>query len=242
MIKVKSISKEFKGFKAVDKVSFEVSAGEIFGLLGPNGAGKTTTLRMLATTLKPNGGTAEIAGHDILRQPEAVRSALGVLTAEVGLYGRLTARENVRYFGQLYGINGKRLEDRINEVFKLLEIESFADRKTENFSTGMKQKVAIARAILHDPPVLIFDEPTSGLDVIASQTVINFIKRAQEMGKCIILSTHIMVEAQKLCKRASIIFNGKIIAYDSVANILKKTKQNYMEDAFLALINKNEKN
>ncbi|HDZ86419.1 hypothetical protein LCGC14_0848270 [marine sediment metagenome] len=242
MLSVKSLSKEFNGEKAVDSVSFEADAGDVFGLLGPNGAGKTTTLRMIATTIKPSSGNAQVFGFSITKEPSNVRQVVGILTAAIGLYGRLTARENLRYFGRLYGLSGKKLEERINELIKLLDMASFADRKTENFSTGMLQKVAIGRAILHDPPVLILDEPTTGLDVIAAQTVVNFIRQAREMGKCVILSTHIMSEAQKLCKRAAIIHQGKIIINEEISSILKKTDKLFLEDAFMVLVKDNEKN
>ena len=157
MLTVKHLSKFFKEFKAVDDVSFQANAGEIFGLLGPNGAGKTTTISVIATVLSPTSGTAEVVGFDIIKNSEAVRQNLGLLTSEIGLYDRFTARENLRYFGKLYGMEGERLEARINKLIEILDMKMFADRRAGKFSTGMKQKVAIARSIIHDPKVIIFD-------------------------------------------------------------------------------------
>lgn len=236
MIKAKNLSKDFGSFRAVNDLSFEAPAGEIFGLLGPNGAGKTTTLRLLATTLAPTAGTAEIAGIDILKSPESVRSKIGVLTAAIGTYDRLTARENIRYFGRLYNLSGAALEARIDEIMVLLDMEEYADRRCGDFSTGMKQKVALARAVIHDPPVLIFDEPTSGLDVIASQTVTKFIKKGADKGKTVLLSTHNMTLAQRLCNRAAIIHEGAIIIDAPIGAILDRTKTALLEDAFLSLV------
>jgi len=235
ILEVKNLTKEFKGFKAVDHVSFEANAGEIFGLLGPNGAGKTTTIRVLATTLQPTAGTAQIAGYDIRREPQNVRENIGVLTTDIGLYDRFTGRENLRYFGQLYGLAEDKLEKRINELADVLAMHEFIDRRASKFSTGMKQKAAIARSIIHDPRVIIFDEPTAGLDVLASQTVMNFMKKAREMGKLVILSTHQMYDAERLCDRVAIIHQGKIIAVDTVGSLKNKTVTRNLEDAFLKL-------
>ncbi|MEP6754310.1 MAG: ATP-binding cassette domain-containing protein, partial [Chthonomonadales bacterium] len=177
--------------KAVDGVSFSTSPGEIFGLLGPNGAGKTTLIRMLATILKPTSGHAMVAGYDITTQPEMVRQNIGYLTGSASLYERLSAREVVSYFGSLYGISQDELNRRIDDIFQTLEITEFADRRCDKLSTGQKQRVSIARAIIHRPPVMFFDEPTSGLDIVAARTVIKFIKRCRDEGKTVIFSTHI---------------------------------------------------
>jgi sodium transport system ATP-binding protein len=236
MVAVTGLTKQFKKVLAVDGVSFEAKAGEIFGLLGPNGAGKTTTLRMLATTLKPTGGTAVIAGHDVVSHPEEVRRKIGVLTASIGLYGRLTARENVAYFGRLHGMTDLQIKVGLDEIIEVLEMKDFADRRAENFSTGMKQKVAIARAIIHDPPVLMLDEPTSGLDVLGSQTVEKFMALARVRGKCVLFSTHLMWTAEKLCDRAAIVHQGKIVAVDTVAELMKRTDAGDLEEAFVRLI------
>ena len=241
MLEVKNLSKIFpnrkkQSIKAVDNVSFSAKPGEIFGLLGPNGAGKTTAIRLIATVLKPTSGTALVKGYDIRNNPAEVRKNIGVLTTDIGLYDRFTARENLRYFGNLYGWSGDKLERRINELVQALKMNNFADRKAGKFSTGMKQKVAIARSLIHDPSVVIFDEPTAGLDVLASQTVISFMKRAKEMGKLVILSTHRMIDAQKLCDRVAIMHQGKIIETEKVDVILEKTNSQDLEEAFVKLV------
>ncbi|MBU1149051.1 ATP-binding cassette domain-containing protein, partial [Patescibacteria group bacterium] len=169
-----------------------------------------------------------------------VRKNIGVLTTDIGLYDRFTARENLRYFGRLYGWSGEKLERRINELIQALKMNNFADRKAGKFSTGMKQKVAIARSLIHDPAIVIFDEPTAGLDVLASQTVIGFMKRAKEMGKLVILSTHQMIDAQKLCDRIAIMHQGKIIESDKVETILQKTGSQDLEEAFIKLVGQEE--
>ena len=236
MIKAERLTKDFGDVRAVDGVDFTANAGEVFGILGPNGAGKTTTLRMLATTLKPTAGTAAIAGVDILREPERVRSLMGVLTASIGLYDRLTARENIMYFGLLHGLRGLRLDKQTDNLIDLFGMRDYADRRTGRFSTGMKQKVALARAVVHDPPVLVFDEPTSGLDVIASLTITEFIRRSADAGKAVLLSTHNMTLAQKVCARACIIHEGAVVIEETVQQILESTKAPLLEDAFLALV------
>ncbi len=236
MIEAHDLRKSFGAVRAVDGVTFQAAAGEVYGVLGPNGAGKTTTLRLLATTIKPDGGTATVRGHAIIKNPVQVRRTMGVLTANIGLYGRLTARENVAYFADLYGLAPGDAKRRIDELFHLLDMEQYADRRTDNFSTGMKQKVAIARAVVHDPPVMIFDEPTSGLDVLGARTVVQFIRDCRDQGKCVLLSTHQMVEASKLCDRVAIIHGGKIRAAGTVPDLLARTGTTDLEDAFLALI------
>jgi sodium transport system ATP-binding protein len=235
-VDVQELRKRFGAVQAVDGVSFQAGPGEICGVLGPNGAGKTTTLRLLATTLRPDSGTAAVYGHDILREPVAVRRAIGMLTASIGLYPRLTARENVAYFARLYGLSEAQTIRRIAALFRLLEMESYADRRTDTFSSGMKQKVAIARAVVHDPPILIFDEPTSGLDVLGARTVVEFIQACRAQGKCVLLSTHQLAQAAKLCDRVVIIHQGAVRAIGSVAELLARTGAADLEDAFLALI------
>jgi sodium transport system ATP-binding protein len=235
-IDVQDLHKRFGAVHAVDGVSFQAGAGEICGVLGPNGAGKTTTLRLLATTLKPDAGTATIYGHDILREPVATRRAVGMLTASIGLYPRLTARENVAYFARLYGMSDAQTNRRITALFALLDMESYADRRTDTFSTGMKQKVAIARAVVHDPPIMIFDEPTSGLDVLGARTVVEFIQACRAEGKCVLLSTHQMAQAAKLCDRVVIIHHGAVLQIGTVPELLARTRAADLEDAFLALI------
>jgi sodium transport system ATP-binding protein len=236
VLETEGLTKDYDGIRAVDHLDFEVEEKEIFGLLGPNGAGKTTTIRMLATVVVPSGGTARVLGRDICRDPLAVRRSIGVLTTDVGLYDRFTARENVRYFGRLYGMDDRKIDARIEELFGLLEMQDFADRRAGSFSTGMRQKTAIARAIIHDPSVLMLDEPTTGLDVLASQTVLGFIKQSKEQGKTVILSTHMMPVAQKLCDRVCIIHEGRLVALDKTEAILQRTGAVDLEDAFIAMV------
>lgn len=236
MIVAHGLSKRFKDVSAVENVSFEAKAGEIFGLLGPNGAGKTTTLRLLSTALRPTAGTATIAGFDIQRDSLEVRRRLGMLTAAIGLYGRFTARENIAYFGRLHGMSAESIRKRTDELIGFLDMKEFADRRAENFSTGMKQKVAIARAIVHDPPVVIFDEPTAGLDLLAARLVLEFMRFAKTQGKCVILSTHHMHEAEALCDRVAIVHQSRLIANDTVPALKAQTGTATLEAAFLALV------
>ncbi|MBU0707673.1 ATP-binding cassette domain-containing protein [Patescibacteria group bacterium] len=236
LLEVKNLTKEFNGFKAVNNVSFEAYAGEVFGLLGPNGAGKTTTIRVIATTLTASSGTATVAGFDIKKQPEKVRSNIGVLTTDIGVYERLSGRENLKYYGQLNGMSNVELDEKINEVSRLLDMEDFVDRRASKYSTGMKQKLAIARSVIHDPKVVIFDEPTAGLDVLASQNIMRFMKKEKTAGKLVILSTHEMTDAEKLCDRVAIIHQGKIVTVDTVDSIKEKTQANDLEEAFVKLV------
>jgi sodium transport system ATP-binding protein len=241
MIEAKNLSKIFKDKKrgevrAVDDVSFSCKKGEVFGLLGPNGAGKTTTLRMLSTAIRPTSGTALIEGADIVKEPQKVRHVTGFLSGNTGLYGRLTAREMVEYFGKLYGMNKGQIIQRTNQIFDMLDMNEFADSRNEKLSTGMKQKVSIARSVLHDPPVMIFDEPTSGLDVMSSRTIVQFIRQCREDNKCLIFSTHIMSEAMRLCDRIAIIHRGKIYFEGTVDEALQKTARDNLEDAFIEIV------
>ena len=237
ILSVKNLTKEFKNFKVVDEVSFDVEEGEIFGLLGPNGAGKTTIIRIIATVLAPTRGTAEVLGFDIIKNPEEVRKNIGVLTTDIGVYERFSGRENLKYFGELYGLSKEALEERINELADLLEMQDFIDRRAGKYSTGMKQKLAIARSVIHNPKIIIFDEPTAGLDVLASQTVLEFMRRSRKPGGCVIFSTHQMNDAEKLCKRVIIIHKGKVVANDAVEVLKSKTDSAYLEDVFMKLVN-----
>ena len=238
---VRNLSKTFKdrkrgAFKAVDDVSFEAKAGEIFGLLGVNGAGKTTTMRMLATMLSPSGGDAELCGHSIRQAPEQVRRNIGFMSTATSLYGRLTAREMVRYFGQLNGLDKQRMEVRIDELFTLFDMHDFADARCDKLSTGMKQKVSIVRTVLHDPPVMIFDEPTAGLDVLTSRTIVDFVRQCREQGKCVLFSTHIMQEVEKLCDRVGVIHDGRLLACEDTETLKARAESGVIEDAFVALV------
>jgi len=241
MIQVENLTKQFHDLKmgplfALDHVSFDVQPGEIFGLLGPNGAGKTTCLRIFSTVLKPTSGRASIAGYDVVKQPEQVRSHIGFMSNNTGIYDRMTAWEMVEYYGRLYGIPEDQLQPRLNEIFQTLQMDSIRDVLGSKMSTGMKQKVSIARTIVHDPPVLIFDEPTAGLDVLVARAVLETIADLKSKGKCIILSTHIMREVEKLCDRVAIIHRGKILALGTVPELVEQHQQPDIEEVFFKLI------
>jgi len=243
MIEVEQLSKTFPDpargeILAVDRMSFSARPGEIYGLLGPNGAGKTTTLRMLSTTLQPTSGTARIAGCDIVLQPAEVRRKIGFLSGTTGVYDRMTAWELVEFFGRLHGLNGKKLRERQTQLFERLQMEDFRDVLCAKMSTGMKQKVSIARTLIHDPPVLIFDEPTSGLDVLVARTLLQTIVELRAQGKCLVYSTHIMSEAQKLCDRIGIIHQGQMLAEGSWPELQARYQQPDLEELFFQLISR----
>ena len=241
MIEVRGISKTFSDSKrgtrlAVDDVSFDVRAGEVFGLLGPNGAGKTTTLRMLATLLKPSSGSATLNGFEITRAPEKVREQIGFLSGDMGLYGRLTPLEILNFFGKLNSMDSAHLAKRIDELMTLLDMKSFAGVRTDKLSTGMKQKTAIARAMLHDPPVLILDEPTSGLDVPTARAIETSIRDAKRAGKCVLYSTHVMEEAEYLCDRIGVISGGKLKMTGTMEELRAATGKQRLREIFLDLL------
>jgi sodium transport system ATP-binding protein len=222
--------------KAVDSLSFRCQPGQIYGLLGANGAGKTTTLRMLATILQPTAGTARVAGNDVTSEPEKVRHSVGFLSTATALYGRLTAKEMVEYFGRLHGMEEAALARRVDELFGRLEMNEFRDRRCEKLSTGMKQKVSIARTLVHDPPVMIFDEPTLGLDVMTARTIVQFIRECRERGKTVIFSSHVMSEVEKLCDKIGIIHNGKILSEGTLAEQRERHGIQDLEDIFVHLV------
>jgi sodium transport system ATP-binding protein len=236
LIQCESLTKKFREFIAVDHVSFEVGNGEVFGLLGPNGAGKTTTMRLLSTLLKPTSGTATVAGHDLLREPQKVRASIGVLPEDTGLYDRLTPREHLLYYGRLHRMPEDVLKKRGDELLDIMELKDRANTKVGDFSKGMKQKVALLRAFIHDPPVLLLDEPTAGLDVMSARSIQGFVERFRKEGKAIMISTHNMTEAQKLCDRLAIIDHAKIVAVGTVAELQKKTSQKDLENIFVQLV------
>jgi len=241
LVEVKNLRKIFKDKKlgeivAVNDISFSFEGGEVFGLLGPNGAGKTTLLRMLSTILSPSGGSAIIGGYDIRENPLEVRSQIGFLTGNTGLYGRLTAYEMLWYIGSLYGMKKEKLKRRCEEVSELLDMKDFLHRKCNHLSTGQKQRVSIGRTIIHDPPVLFLDEPTLGLDVMTSRTIISFIRKAREEGKGILLSTHEMNLVEKLADHISLVHMGKVIASGTLEELQTKTECEYLDDVFLSLI------
>jgi sodium transport system ATP-binding protein len=241
MIEAQQLSKQFYdkkrgAIRAVDSVSFHCEPGQIYGLLGVNGAGKTTTLRMLATILEPTDGTALVAGYDVVQQAEKVRACVGFLSTATALYGRLTAQEMVEYFGRLHGIDETLLERRIKEIFQRLEMQEFCDRRCDKLSTGMKQKVSIARTLVHDPPVMIFDEPTLGLDVMTARTIIAFIRECRAHGKTVIFSTHVMSEAEKLCDTIGVIHNGRLLAEGTLAELRARYAQQELEEIFVRVV------
>lgn len=240
MIEVKELSKNFGKVKAVHNVSFYASDGQITGLLGPNGAGKSTTLRMLYTLLKPDSGTAHIDGFDVTASSREVQKHIGVLSDAQGLYQRLTARENIRYFGHLQGLNGERLEKHIEQLITLLDMQPIADRRTEGFSTGERLKVAIARALVHNPRNVLLDEPTNGLDVKSTRAMRQFIRRLRNDGKCVLLTSHIMQEVAALCDHIIIISNGVVSAQGTSDELLKRTGKDNLEDAFIEVIGSEE--
>lgn len=239
MIEVKGLTKKFKSITAVNNISFKVNEGEIVGLLGENGAGKTTTLRLLATMLRPTGGTADINGIDLASEPDKVRNQIGILFGgEVGLYDRLTARENIMYFAKLNGMDDDEAEKSIKNLSSALEMDDFIDRRVGKFSRGMKQKVAIARSIVHNPKVVLFDEPTTGLDVSASKMVHDFILNCKKEKRAIIFSSHTMQEVEKLCDRVVIIHKGKIVEDDTIEGLKEKYNED-LEEIFLKLAGEN---
>jgi len=219
--------------RAVAAVSFECRAGEIFGLLGANGAGKTTTLRMLATILKPTSGAATLMGHDVVTEPELVRRNLGFSSSTTALYPRLTARETLEFFARINGWPEDRVSQRVESLIQRFGIGAYAEARIDKLSQGMKQKVAIARTVAHDPPVLIFDEPTVGLDVLNALEAQKVIAEFRAEGKTILFSTHIMSEAEKLCDRIAIIHQGRIHACDTLENLRLATGQHYLENIFV---------
>jgi sodium transport system ATP-binding protein len=236
MIEVRGLTKRFDDVAAVDDVSFDVAAGEVYGLLGPNGAGKTTTLRVLATLLSADGGRATVAGHDIARDPEAVRRSIGVVNGGMGLYDRLSGREVLHYFGRLYGMGRAAIDGRIEALDALLDLSGVLDKRTGAYSTGMKQKIVVARAVLHDPPVLFFDEATGGLDVMARRAVLDFCRRYPVGERAVVWSTHVMSEVEELCDRVAILYRGKIVAEDTVAGLKDAADAPDLETAFFTLV------
>ena len=240
MIEVQGLSKSFGNLKAVQNISFSAANGQITGLLGPNGAGKSTTLRMLYTLLKPDSGVARIDGFDVTSSPIDVQSHIGVLSDAQGLYARLTARENIRYFGHLHDLNGTALEMQMDKLIGLLDMESIADRRTEGFSTGERLKVAIARALIHDPKNVLLDEPTNGLDVKSTRAMRRFILSLRDAGKCILFTSHIMQEVAALCDQIIIISNGVISAQGTRDELLQRTGRDNLEDAFIEVIGSEE--
>jgi sodium transport system ATP-binding protein len=245
MILARSLTKSYDDLVrgpvlALDDVSFSAAPGEVFGLLGPNGAGKTTALRILSTVLQPTSGTALVSGFDCVTQPELVRHQIGFISANTAVYDRMTAWEMVEYFGRLYGMDEDELRARMEQLFDRFQMQEFRDRLGAKMSTGMKQKVSIARAIVHDPPVLIFDEATTGLDVLVARALLDAVAELRDQGKCIIFSTHIMREAERLCDRIAIVHRGRILAEGTLNELRDQHAQRDLEELFFQLISRQQ--
>lgn len=241
MIEAHELTKTFRDKKrgevrGADRVSFRVAPGQIYGLLGANGAGKTTTLRLLATLLQPTSGRATVAGFDIAREPQQVRANVGFLAASTALYGRLTAREMIAYFGELNGLSASAIETRIAQLAEELDMHEFLDRRCDKFSTGMKQKTSIARTLIHDPAVMIFDEPTLGLDVMTARAIVRFVRTCRERGKTVIYSTHVMSEVEKLCDVIGIIHQGRLLAEGTLGDLRARYGEPDLEEIFVRAV------
>lgn len=236
VIDVTNISKTFEAVRAVHELSFQVQAGEIVGLLGPNGAGKTTTLRMLATLLKPDAGVISLNGINVLKKPQQARANLGYVSGDTGLYDRLTGRETLRYFARLYGFSKRQADARIDELDEQLGLGAALTRLAGEGSSGMKQKLSIARGILHDPPVLLLDEVTSSLDVIARRAVLDAVKSYQSEGRAILYSAHTMSEIEELCDRVVMLLGGRAIAAGTLAELTELSSTDSIEEAFFYFV------
>ncbi len=241
MIHVRELTKHYADlrrgkFVALDGISFDAHEGQVFGLLGPNGAGKTTALRILSTVLQPTSGTAQINGFDVETQPAEVRHEIGFVSNNTAVYDRMTAWEMVEYFGRLYGMPDDALHQRMRLIFERLQMDNIRDVTGAKMSTGMKQKVSIARAIVHDPPVLVFDEATVGLDVLVARAMLQTVAQLRDQGKCIVFSTHIMREAERLCDQVAILYRGQMLANGTLEQLREQHEENDLEELFFQLI------
>jgi len=236
MIEVEGISKRFGKVEAVCSVSFTAQDGRITGLLGPNGAGKSTTLRVLYTVLRPDTGMARIGGHDVGQEALAVRRAMGALPHGAGLYPQLTARENIAYYGRLHGLSGAALTRQVEAIVELLDIGEFADRRTKGFSQGQRTRVALARALVHNPAHVLLDEPTNGLDVMATRALRQLILRLKDQGRCVLLSSHVMQEVAALCDDIVIIAHGQVAATGTPADLRQRFAEDDLEEVFVQAI------
>jgi sodium transport system ATP-binding protein len=234
------LTRSFGTLVAARDVSFEVRPGEVVGLLGPNGAGKTTTLRMLATLLKPSSGQGWVGGHSVLDAPRDVRAVLGYLTGDTGLYGRLSPREVLDYFGKLHGLDPARIASQTERLDGALGLAPFMDQRCETLSTGQRQRTSIARALIHDPDVLILDEPTSGLDLLAAREILGFFRAAADEGKAVLMSTHIMGEVALICDRAAIIHHGAIRTTGTLEELHAQTGASTLAQGFLTLLGEDD--
>ncbi|AFD25735.1 ATP-binding cassette domain-containing protein [Deinococcus gobiensis] len=240
MLDIQNVTKTYGSFTALRDLSLSAQGGEVFGLLGPNGAGKTTLLRVLATLLSPTSGHVQVAGHDALRDPEAVRRSVGVVNGGMGLPARLTGREVLRSFAGLYGMGRRETEARIAQLDETLKLGRTLDTRAGEYSTGMKQKVVIARAVVHDPAVLILDEAASGLDIFARRSLLDFVAASRAPGRLTLYSTHVMSEAEEVCDRVAILHRGELVALDTVPAVLARTGERNLERAFFSLVRDRE--
>lgn len=245
MIQVYQLTKSYSDlrrgeFVALGGITFEVKPGQIYGLLGPNGAGKTTALRILSTVLRPTSGSATVGGYDVLTQPSHVRRQIGFMSANTAVYDRMTGWEMVEYFGRLHGIAKDELADRMERLFDRLKMNDTRDVLGAKMSTGMKQKVSVARAVVHDPPVLIFDEATAGLDVLAARALLNVVAELRDQGKCIVFSTHIMREAERLCDRVVILYRGHVLDEGPLDELRDRNNEHDLEEMFFQLISQHD--
>jgi len=240
MIEVRNIHKSFGKINALRGVSFSAPDEKVTGLLGPNGAGKTTTLRILYTVLKPDRGSAMVDGHDTLTNSREVQRRTGALPDNHGIYPRLTARENINYYGQLHGLKGPELEQNVDDLISMLEMQEIADRRTEGFSHGEKLKTAIARALVHKPQNVLLDEPTNGLDVMSTRNMRTFIRRLRDDGKTVLFSSHIMQEVSALCDHIVVIAQGTVAATGTAEELREQTGKSNLEDAFVSVIGSDE--
>jgi sodium transport system ATP-binding protein len=236
MIRVESLHKRFGTVTAVDNVTFTADDGKVTGLLGPNGAGKTTTLRMLYALMRPDTGSIHVDDVDAVAEPQKAQARLGVLPDVSGLYPRLTPREHIEYFGQLHGMTGAALRDRAAQLIDALDMKAIADRRTQGFSHGERTKVALARAVVHDPRNILLDEPTNGLDVMSTRAVRDIIRRFRSEGRCVLFSSHVMQEVSALCDRIIVIARGRIVASGTPDELRRQTGHQNLEDAFVALV------
>jgi len=246
MIHVRELTKTYADlrrgkFVALNRVSFDALPGQVYGLLGPNGAGKTTVLRILSTMLRPTAGNATVNGFDVLTQPEQVRRQIGFVSANTAVYDRMTAWEMVEHFGKLHGMADDVLKERMETIFQRLEMQEIRDRLGSKMSTGMRQKVSIARAIVHDPPVLIFDEATNGLDVMVARSLLKTVRELREHGKCIVFSTHIMREVEKICDHIAIMHRGQILAAGTLTELCEREHETELEEVFFKLITEHDR-
>ena len=245
MIHVRDLTKTYADLQrgqlvALAGVNFDAHEGEIFGVIGPNGAGKTTLLRILSTVLRPSGGHAKINGFDVVTQPGMVRRQLGFVSNNTAVYDRMTAMEMVQYFGRLHGIEEEVLQQRIENIFSRLKMNDIRDVLGSKMSTGMKQKVSIARALVHDPPVLIFDEATVGLDVLVGRALLETIADLRDQGKCIVFSTHIMREVERLCDRVAVVYRGQVLAEGTQEELRAQFDEQDLEELFFQLISQHQ--